>query len=67
MGAITELDEMWRNIFQSGLIKPAARRQPGGVRVADVSVAMYEDEEAYAAVSSDITFTFDHVMTQSMC
>ena len=49
--AVTELDEMWRNVFQSGLIKPAARRQPGGGRVSDVSVARYEDEDDFAAAS----------------
>ena len=54
--AVQELDEVWRAIFNSGLIKPAARRQPGaGVRVAVVSLAEYEeceDEEAYLAASA---------------
>ena len=49
--AVQELDEVWHAIFSSGLIKLAARRQPGGVRVADISLAEYyyeecEDEEA---------------------
>ena len=67
--AVREMDEMWRNIFQSGLIKPAARRQPGGGRVADVSVAQYEDEDAFAAKSGATltSFTFDQVMQQSTC
>ena len=34
--AVTEMDEMWRNLFEAGMIKPAARRQSGGGRVADV-------------------------------
>ena len=51
--AIQELDEMWRAIFNQGLIRPAARRHPGGVHVADVSLAEYDDEEAFIAASSD--------------
>ena len=67
-GAIQKLDEVWRAIFQSGLIRPAARRQPGGVRVADVSLAQYEDEEAFLAASGDRPiFAFDDLMAQSQC
>ena len=71
MGAVQELDEVWRAIFNSGLIKPAARCQPGGVRVADVSLAQYEDyqdEEAFLAASgARQVFTFPEIMEQSQC
>ena len=45
--AVQELDEVWRETFRQGLIRPASRRQPGGVRVVDVSLAEYDDEEAF--------------------
>ena len=66
--AVKELDEVWRAIFSQGLIGPAARRQPGGVRVADVSLAEYEDEEAFIAASNDRRFcTFDQILAESNC
>ena len=66
--AIQELDEMWRAIFCQGLIRPAARRQPGGVRFADVSLAEYDDEEAFLAASSDRPFcTFEQILAESNC
>ena len=53
------------------MIKPAARRQPGGVRVAGVSLAQYEDdqdEEAVLAASgARQVFTFPEIMEQSQC
>ena len=51
------------------MIKPAARRQPGGGRVADVSIAQYEDEDAFAAASGSATtiFSYEQVMQQSSC
>ena len=66
--AVQDLDEVWRAIFSQGLIRPAARRQPGGVRVSDVSVADYEDEDAFLAASTDRPFfTFDQVLAESNC
>ena len=34
--AVQDFDEIWRTLFSQGLITPAARRHPGGVRVSDV-------------------------------
>ena len=66
--AIQELDEMWCAIFNQGLIRPAARRQAGGIRVADVSLAEYDDEEAFLAASSDRPFcTFEQILSESNC
>ena len=62
MGAVQELDEVWRAIFNSGLNKPAARRQPGGLRVVDVSLVQYEDEEACLAASGS-----QQILEQSQC
>ena len=72
-GAVQELDEVWRAIFNPGLIKPAARRQPGGVSIADVSLAdadECEDEEADLAASTSAGrpfFTFAELRAQSVC
>jgi hypothetical protein len=67
--AATEMDEMWRNLFATNQIKPAARRQPGGGRVADVSVAQHDDyDDAYAATAAGGTiFSYDEMASQSSC
>ena len=73
--AVQELDEVWRAITSTlaWLVKPASCRQPGGVRVADVSLADYEeceDKEAYLAASTSAgrqIFTFAALRAQSTC
>ena len=68
--ALQELDEVWRTHFNDGLIRPAARRQPGGVRVADVSAAEYEDEDAYFSAaynSGNQTFALEDLRSQTQC
>jgi hypothetical protein len=59
-------DEVWRETFRQGLIRPASRRQPGGVRVADVSLAEYDDEEAFLAASTDRPFcSLEHILGET--
>ena len=66
--AVQDLDEVWRAIFSQGLIRPVAHRQPGGVRVEDVSLAEYDNEEAFIAATKDCPFfTLDQVLAESNC
>ena len=66
--AVQDFDEIWRTLFSQGLITPAARRNPGGVSVSDVSVAEFEDEDAYIAATTERPFfTLEQVMKESNC
>ena len=54
---VADIDMQWRTIFRTGQIASQSRRQPGGVRIADVSVAEaddYDDEEAYYTSSGHV-------------
>ena len=50
--AVADIDEEWRTIFRTGQIASQSRRQPGGVRISDVSVAEADDSGSSAVCTA---------------